>query len=113
MRTNEMEAGMFARGVKLTFTNELMKQSITDYMIKNFDLKGGMIMSFKIHLAENQVLHIGVFPDEETANAQSEKVKDARKQISAMGAKAEDMSGSISDLLIAGDVTLNQLTSNR
>ena len=58
---------MFARGVKLTFTNELMKQSITDYMIKNFDLKGGMILSFKIHLADNQVLHIGVFPDEESS----------------------------------------------
>ena len=72
---------MYARGVKHTFTNEMMKQSVTTFMMHNFDLKNGMMMSFKIHLSENRVVHIGIFPDEETANAAAEKVKPIIKQI--------------------------------
>ena len=44
---------MYARGVKQTFANEMMKESVTSFMIKNFDLKHGMLMSFKLHLSEN------------------------------------------------------------
>ena len=43
---------MYASGTKLTFTNEMMKQSVTSFMIQNFDLKHGMMMSFKIHVCE-------------------------------------------------------------
>ena len=101
---------MYARGVKHTFTNEMMKQSVTNFMIQNFDLKHGMMMSFKIHVSEHQVVHIGIFPDEETANNYGEHTKQARKQITDMGAKSEIISGLLTDLLIAGDVTLEQLT---
>ena len=104
---------MYARGVKHTFTNETMKQSVTGFMMQNFDLKNGMLMSFKIQLSENQIVHIGIFPDEETANAAAEKANPILKQIAEMGAKAEPMVGPLSDLMIAGDVTLDQLTANR
>ena len=36
-----------------TVANEMMKDSVSAFMIKNFDLKHGMIMSFKIHSSEN------------------------------------------------------------
>ena len=104
---------MYARCVKHTFTNETMKQSVTGFMMQNFDLKNGMLTSFKIHLSENQVVHIGIFPDEETANAAAKKAKPILKQIAKMGAKAEPMVGPLTDLMIAGDVTLDQLTANK
>ena len=104
---------MYARGVKHTFTNETMKQSVTGFMMQNFDLKNGMLMSFKIHLSENQVVHIGIFPDEETANTAAKKAKPILKQIAEMGAKAEPMVGPLTDLMIAGDVTLDQLTAKK
>ena len=101
---------MYARGVKQTFANEMMKESVTSFMIKNFDLKHGMLMSFKLHLSENQVLHVGIFPDEETADKFAQAVKPAQKQIAEMGAKSESMVGPLKDLKIAGDVTIDQLT---
>ena len=104
---------MYARGVKHTFTNEMMKQSVTTFMMHNFDLKNGMMMSFKIQLSENQVVHIGIFPDEKTAGQFAAATKQAREQIAQMGAKSEPIVGPLTDLLIAGDVTLDQLTSNR
>ena len=79
-------------------------------MRQNFDLKHGMMMSFKIHTAENQVVHIGIF-DEETANEYGKHTKQARQQIADMGAKSEPLVGPLTDLLIAGDVTLDQLTA--
>ena len=66
---------MYIRAVKGTFTNEVMKNSVVNFMIDNFDLKHGMIMAFKMHLSENQVLHVAVFPDEETSE-QFVKLKD-------------------------------------
>ena len=102
---------MYARGVRHTFTKEMMKQSVTNFMIANFDLKHGMMMSFKIHTAENQVVHIGIFPDEETADGYGDHTKQARQQIADMGAKSEILAGPLTDFLISGDVTLDQLTA--
>jgi len=102
---------MYASGTKLTFTNEMMKQSVTSFMIQNFDLKHGMMMSLKIHTAENQVVHIGIFPDEETADGYGDHTKQARQQIADMGAKSEVLAGPLTDFLISGDVTLDQLTA--
>jgi hypothetical protein len=102
---------MYARGVKQTFANEMMKESVTSFMINNFDLKHGMLMSFKLHLSENQVLHVGIFPDKETADKFAQAVKPAQKQIAEMGAKSELMAGPLKDLKIAGDVTIDQLTA--
>ena len=70
-------------------------------------------MSFKIHTAENQVIHIGIFTDEKTAEEYGKHTKQAREQIAEMGAKSEQLAGELTDFLIAGDVTLDQLTSRR
>ena len=56
-------------------------------------------------------MHIGIFPDEETANEYGKHTKKARQQIADMGAKSEPVAGPLTDLLIAGDVTLDQLTA--
>ena len=81
-------------------------------MIENFDLQFGMIMAFKLHLSENQVLHVGVFPDKETAEKAGEAAKPVVAQITQMGAKHEVMAGPLTDFMIAGDVTLDQLTGH-
>ena len=91
----------------------MMKQCVTTFMMLNFDLKNGMMMSFKICLSENQVLHIGIFPDGKTAGQFAAATKQARDRIAQMGAKSEPIVGPLTDLLIAEDVTLDQLTSNR
>lgn len=103
---------MYARAVKGTFTNEVMKQSLLGFLIKNFDLQHGMIMSFKLHLSENQVLHVGVFPDKETADRAAEVAKPVINQVTQMGAKHEVLAGPLTDFMVAGDITLDQLTGN-
>ena len=103
---------MYARAIKGTFTNEVMKKSLLSFMIENFDLKFGMIIAFKLHLSENQMLHVGVFPDKETADKFGEAAKPIVAQITQMGAKHEVMAGPLTDFMIAGDVTLDQITGN-
>ena len=101
---------MYIRAVKGTFTNEVMKNSVVNFMIDNFDLKHGMIMAFKMHLSENQVLHVSVFPDEETSEEFVKLAKPIVDQIKQMGAKHEVMKGPLTDFMVAGDITLDQLT---
>ena len=62
-----MTTDMYIRAVKGTFTNEVMKNNVVNFMIDEFDLRHGMIMAFKMHLSKNQVLHVAVFPDGETS----------------------------------------------
>ena len=62
-----MTTDMYIRAVKGTFTNEVMKNNVVNFMIDEFDLRHGMIMAFKMHLSKNQVLHVEVFPDGETS----------------------------------------------
>ena len=59
---------MFMRGVRVTFTNQLMKESVLGFISREMDLTGGMMMVFRCHLSENQLLNIMLFPDEDTAN---------------------------------------------
>ena len=66
----------------------------------------------KLHLSENQVMHVGVFPDKGTADKSGEATKPIVAQITQMGAKHEVMAGPLTDFMIAGDVTLDQLTGN-
>ena len=103
---------LYARAIKGTFTNEVMKKSLLSFLIANFDLQNGMIMAFKLHLSENQVLHVGVFPDKQTADKAGEAAKPVVAQITQMGAKHEVMAGPLTDFMLAGDVTLDQLTGN-
>ena len=102
---------MYSRAIRCTFTNEVMKKALLGFIIENFDLQYGMIMSFKLHVSENQVLHVGVFPDEETAENAAGKSKAVLEQIAEMGAKHEVIKGPLTNFMIAGDVTLDQLTS--
>ena len=53
---------MYMHAVRTTFTNELMKNSVVDYMSKHLDLTHGMMMCFRCHLSENQILNIMVSP---------------------------------------------------
>ena len=101
---------MYIRAVKGTFTNEVMKNSVVNFMIDNFDLKHGMIMAFKMHLSENQVLHVAVFPDQETSEEFVKLAQPVVDQIKQMGAKHEVMKGPLTDFMVAGDITLDQLT---
>ena len=103
---------MYARAIKGTFTNEVMKKSLLSFMIENFDLQFGMIMAFKLHLSENQVLRVGVFPDKEAADKAGEAAKPIVAQITQMGANHEVMAGPLTDFMIASDVTLDQLSGN-
>ena len=68
-----------------------------------------MIMAFKLHLSENQVLHVGVFPDKQPADKAGEAAKPVVAQITQMGAKHDVMAGPLTDFMLAGDVPLDQL----
>ena len=102
---------MYMRGARVTFTNEMMKNSVVSFMSKQIDLTEGMIISFRAHLSEHQIIHIMVFPDEQTAEGFGRVAKSYADQIKEMGAKMEIMKGDISHFGVAGDVTLDQLRS--
>ena len=110
---------MYMSAVRTTFTNELMKNSVVDFMSKHLDLTNGMMMCFRCHLSENQILNIMVFPDKETREAFSAAAGSLPaaagslpQQIKDMGAKVELLHGPLSHFGIAGDVTLDQLRSD-
>ena len=104
---------MYLHAVRTTFTNELMKNSVVDYMSKHLDLTDGKMMCFRCHLSENQILNIMVFPDQQTKEGFSKNAAgDLSSQIKAMGAKVEFLHGPLSHFGIAGDVTLDQLRSD-
>ena len=50
--------------------------------------------------------------DKETADKAGEAAKPIVAQLTQMGAKHEVMAGPLTDVMIAGDVTLDQLTGN-
>ena len=101
---------MFMRGVRVTFANQLMKESVLGFISREMDLTGGMMMVFRCHLSENQLLNIMLFPDEDTANRFGESARPYLEQIKETGAKIEFLSGDVSHFCVAGDVTLEQLT---
>ena len=103
---------MYVSAVRTTFTNELMKNSVVDFMSKQLDLTNGMMMCCRCHLSENQILNIMVFPDKETREAFSAAAGNLPQQIKDMGAKVELLHGPLSHFGIAGDVTLDQLRSD-
>ena len=98
--------------VRTTFTNELMKNSVVNYMSKQLELTHGMMMCFRCHLSENQIFNIMVLPDKETKEAFSKKAAgNLSSQIKAMGAKVEFLQDPLPHFGISGDVTLDQLLS--
>ena len=100
---------MYMRGVKVTFTNELMKNAVLTFLSQQLDLTNGMMMTFRCHLSENQILNIMVFPDKDKAVNFAETAKSYAEQIKSMGAKLEVLHGEISHFGIAGEVTIDQL----
>ena len=100
---------MYMRGARVKFMNEFMKKSVVAFMSQTIDLTEGMIVSIRTHLSENQILHIGVYPNKENADGYARTVKGYGEQIRDMGAKMEILQGNISHFGIAGDVTLDQL----
>jgi hypothetical protein len=58
---------MYMRGAKVTYANELMKNAMMEFMSRELDLTNGMRITFRVHLSENQLIHIMVFPDEDAA----------------------------------------------
>ena len=103
---------MYARMIKFTCLNEFQMQTLMNYQTQNVDLTDGMLMAFKLHLAKNQYLHVGIFPDEATATAAGKATADLRQQSAEMGAKQEILAGEISNFVIDGNVTLAQLTNS-
>ena len=103
---------MYMRGAKVTYANELMKNAMMEFMSRELDLTNGMRITFRVHLSENQLIHIMVFPDEDAAEGWSRAVGSYVAQIKSMGVKIEPLQGDISHFAIASDVPLDELRSS-
>ena len=102
---------MWVRTIKITFANELMKNSVRSYMSETVDLTEGMLLVYRVDLAANVSLVNHFFPDRETLEGFSEKLKPVREQLKSMGAKVEINDGPVWGFKVAGDVTLDMLAN--
>lgn len=102
---------MWVRTLKITFKNQIMKDSIESYMAEKVDLTEGMILSYRVHLSSNAVLVNHFFPLKEVLEGFSKKLKPVREQIIAMGAKIDVHDGEVFKFKVAGDVTLDMLVN--
>jgi len=100
---------MFMRGARVTFTNEMMKNSVVTFMSQNTDMRHDMMLSFRVHQTENALLLVQVFPSGEEAAEYDAAVAPLVDQIREMGAKIEVLSGEMSHFKVAGDLSLDQL----
>ena len=101
---------MYMRGAKVTYTNELMKNAMMEFMSRELDLTNGMRITFRVHLSENQLMHIMVFPDETPPKAGQEPLA-VTSPDQKHGCENRALQGDISHFAIAGDVTLDELRS--
>ena len=54
---------MFFRSVKCTCKNTVMKESVRNFYLDNFDLMdpaSALMISYKVDLSDNQFLHVGL-----------------------------------------------------
>ena len=58
---------MWVRTLKITFKNQIMKDSIESYMSEKVDLTEGMILSYRVHLSSNAVLVNHFFSSKEAS----------------------------------------------
>ena len=100
---------MWVRTLKITFKNQIMKDSIESYMAEKVDLTEGMILSYRVHLSPNAVLVNHFFSSKEALQGFTTKLKPVREQIIAMGAKIDGYDGEVFNFKVAGDVTLDML----
>ena len=93
---------MWVRTLKITFKNQIMKDSMETYMAEKVDLTEGMILSYRVHLSSNAVLVNHFFPSREALQGFSTKLKSVREQIIAMGAKIEVHDGEVFNFKVGG-----------
>tara|TARA_B100000886_G_C20208544_1_gene401430 strand:- start:9 stop:341 length:333 start_codon:yes stop_codon:yes gene_type:complete len=101
---------MWVRTIKITFANELMKNSVRSHMSNTVDLTEGMLLVYRVDLSSNISLVNHFFPSKEALEGFSEKLKPIREQLKAMGAKVEINDGPVWGFKVAGDVTLDMLS---
>ena len=79
--------------------------------VETVDLTEGMLLVYRVDLAANVSLVNHFFPDRETLDGFSEKLKPVREQLKSMGAKVEINDGPVWGFKVAGDVTLDMLAN--
>ena len=67
---------MYVVGARVTFPNELTKQSIKSYRTSELEGMNKIIMSFKIDTSPTQHLVINAFPSKKHADAFNNSIKD-------------------------------------
>ncbi len=82
---------MWVRTLKITFKNELMKNSIKTDMASKVDLTEGMMLSYRVKVSANVVLVNHFFPSEQAIKDFNAKLKPVREQIISMGQRSRSM----------------------
>ena len=105
-----MEVHMYMRGVRTTFTNDMMKHSVLAFMEQH--TPGDRMISFVVHISENQILRVVLYANKEEADQGLAVVKPFLEKIKQMGAKQEMFEGEVINYSMAGGLTLDQLTKH-
>ena len=105
-----MEVHMYMRGVRTTFTNDMMKHSVLAFMEQH--TPGDRMISFVVHISENQILRVVLYANKEEADQGLAVVKPFLDKIKQMGAKQEMFEGEVTNYSMAGGLTLDQLTKH-
>jgi len=92
---------MYVVGARVTFPNELTKQSIKSYMTSELEGMNKMIMSFKIDTSSTQHLVINAFPSKKHADAFNNSIKDKVQQIHEVSSKVERFEGETLDFYLS------------
>lgn len=102
---------MWVRTIKITFANELMKNSVRLHLSETIDLTEDMLLVYRVDLAANVSLVNHFFPSEEALENFSEKLKPVREQLKAMGLKSRLMMDPFGDskLLVTSHWTCFQM----
>ena len=105
-----MEVKMYMRGVRTTFTNDMMKHSVLAFMEQH--KPHDRMISFVVHISENQILRVALYANKEEAERGLTVVQPFLSKIKEMGAKQEMFEGEVTNYSMAGDLTLDQLVKH-
>ena len=98
---------MYMRGVRTTFTNDMMKNSVLAFMEQH--TPNDRMISFVVHISENQILRVALYANKEEAERGLTVVQPFLSKIKEMGAKQEMFEGEVTNYSMAGGLTLDQL----
>ena len=101
---------MYMRGVRTTFTNDLMKDAVLNFMSQQ--LSDERMITFAVHLSDNQLLRVSLYPDESSAANALKQMKPFTDKIKQMDAKHETFEGPVSNFQMNGGLTLDQLLAH-